>query len=175
MSTEQTSTQKPRFIRPPNILKQKVGFGGIDEKLLEQSQHLIDNTELDFTPYAKDYLEALSQAIQEVKVGSFSIEEARDKVIKPVMQLKANGGMFRYQLISEIADIALQFLESVDVINDDSIDVLKAHQKTMDIIIHNKLKGSGGKEGYALVKELDGACKRYFSRHKQDKQEKKAK
>jgi hypothetical protein len=166
MTAPTGTPQKPRFIKPANVLKQKVGHGGIDEKLLEKSQHFIENNGLDFAPYAEQYLKNLTAAIKELKVGKFTLDEAKDKLVQPVMQLKANGGMFKYRLVSDIADIALQFIESVAEINDDTIEVLKAHQKTLSIIIQNKLQGDGGREGYALVKELDQACKRYFSRYK---------
>lgn len=81
------------------------------------------------------------------------------------MQLKANGGMFQYQLISEIAALALHFLENVETVNDDALQVVDVHAKTIHIIIANDLKGDGGKEGYALVKELEKACKRFFGKY----------
>ncbi len=156
--------KKPRFIKPPNILKQKVGNGGIDEQLLERGQEAINTTEFDFIPYAQAFLKQLSDFAKEARSND-NFSAAKEKMIRPVMQLKANGGMFRYQLVSDVADIALQFLESVDTANDDTFDVLKAHEKTINIIITNKLKGDGGREGYALIKELDKACQRYFSKY----------
>jgi len=168
MTTGTDKAKNPRFIKPPNVLKQKVGHGGIDPNLLEKSQHFIENIDIDFAPYAKNHLDQLVNAISAIKAGKFSVEEAREKLTAPIMQLKANGGMFRYQLISDVADIALQFIERVGEINEDCIDVLMAHEKTINIIVQNKLTGDGGREGYALVKELDQACKRYFSRHKSD-------
>ena len=81
------------------------------------------------------------------------------------MHLKANGGMFQYHLISDIADICLQFLEAIEEYNDEAIEIIKAHEQTIQIILDNKLKGNGGKEGYELVKELHQACSRYFKKH----------
>lgn len=162
------ASRKVRFINPPNKLKLKVGTGGIDESVLDKSQNFINTVKLDFIPYAKEFLAEFSKHAKAAKNKNSDTEEAKNKIISPVMQLKANGGMFQYQMVSDVADIALQFLEALDEINDDAYDVLLAHENTIKIIIANDLKGDGGKEGYALVKELDQACKRYFSKHKKD-------
>lgn len=164
MSTEQS--KKARFIKPPNILKQKVGSGGIDESLLEQAQSIIDTVELDFVPYAEEFLRQLSAAVKKARTSDDSFQDKKESIVGPIMQLKANGGMFRYQLVSDVADIALQFVESVDDINNDGLDVIKAHENTIRVITGNKLRGDGGNEGFALVKELHKACKRYFEKHK---------
>lgn len=158
---------KVRFIKPPNILKQKVGSGGIDESLLERGQQAIAKADFDFAPYAEQFLKQLADfAKQARKAGNNdNFKVAKEKMIGPVMQLKANGGMFQYQLVSDVADIALQFLEAVDAANDDAFEVIQAHENTIKVIIKNKLKGDGGREGYALIKELDQACQRYFTKY----------
>ena len=156
--------KKPRFITPPNKLKAKIGSGGIAEALLDKSQDFIENTAIDFIPYAKNFLNEFAKT-SKAAVNNTEDPEAKDKIIEPIMQLKANGGMFKYQLVSDVADIALQFLETIPEINNDAYAVLIAHEKTIEVIINSKLTGDGGREGYALVKELDQACKRYFSKH----------
>lgn len=158
------NSQSVRFINPPNILKQKVGTGGIDTKLLDQSQSLIDNAEIDFAPYAQQFLDDITKCIEESEhTGSFN--SVRDDITEAVMQLKGNGGMFRYQLLSDVADIALQFLETTDEFNPDSLKVLKAHENALQVIIKGQLKGTGGREGTALVQELHDMCQRYFKKH----------
>ena len=86
-----------RFIKPPNKLKQKVGTGGIDEKLLDKAQHYIEKADLDFVPYAQKFLKELSDYAREARKSNDNHKEAKNKLIGPVMQLKANGGMFKYQ------------------------------------------------------------------------------
>ncbi len=160
------SSHKVRFITPPNTLKTKVGHGGIDKALIKKSQKLIENVEINFLPYAQDFIKKFSIAIKEAIKDSSDFEATRESLVAPIMQLKANGGMFRYILVSDIADIALQFLDNLSEINKDGIDVLKAHENTITVIINSNLKGDGGKEGYALVKELHSACNRYFKKYK---------
>lgn len=162
--SKNNNNKKVRFIKPPNILKQKVGIGGIDELLLERSQEAINTTEVDFTPYAVEFLRQFSEAAQKARTGG-DFDGAMESIIIPVMHLKANGGMFRYQLLSDVADIAMQFLDNIEQFNDDSHEVIKAHETTLKVIINSKLKGDGGREGYALIKELDQACQRYYNKY----------
>jgi len=158
--------KKPRFIKPPNKLKMKVGTGGIDERLLDNAQTYIQKTTIDFKPIAEDLLKEVMAALKKARDASEEHQKqtAAEELAGAIMQLKANGGMFSFQLISEIAALALHFLESAKI-NKDALQVIDVHAKTIHIIIHHNLKGDGGKEGYALVKELEKACERYFSKH----------
>lgn len=161
------ANRKPRFINPPNKLKVKVGHGGIDEKLLEKADEFIKVCEIDFKPIAEDLLKNLKATVQAARESQTpeSQKIANDNLSNAIMQLKANGGMFRYQLISEIAALALHFLDHITELNDDALTVIDVHAKTLNSIISNNLAGDGGKHGYALVKELEHACTRYFNKY----------
>ena len=158
--------KKVRFINPPNKLKEKVGGGGIAPDRLLKAQEYINNNEFDFLPYAQTFIESVKKYISKAK--SAKSEPDRNNLITPIMHLKANGGMFKYDLISQVADICLNFVESVDVMNDDAYEVVNAHINTITIITHNKMTGPGGNEGSALIKELQKACQRFFKKHPQE-------
>jgi hypothetical protein len=158
--------KKARFFMPPNILKKKVGTGGLHVSVLEKAQKHIEAVEIDFVPYAKEFLKEFATSIKIAKESNDNTQTKKDALVAPIMQLKANGGMFKYHLVSHIADIAMQFIEEVEEINDDTVEILNAHSNTIKTIITNKLTGDGGKEGSALAKELDKACQRYFTKHK---------
>lgn len=154
-----------RFIKPPNRLREKVGFGGIDPTRLKKGQNYIAKNTFDFEPHAREFLKIMDETIRETKQGKISGAEALDKMSKPVMELKGNGGMFNYRLISEIADIALNFIENLNDLNEDAFVVLEAHQRALRVIVANKLTGDGGAQGRALAKELYNACNRFYDRY----------
>jgi hypothetical protein len=81
------------------------------------------------------------------------------------MDLKASGGMFGYGLVTEVADVALDFLERLDHLNDDALEIIEIHHKTLGTIIASGLRGNGGKAGLSLSKELYGACQRYYKKY----------
>jgi len=158
---------KARFINPPNRLKMKVGGGGIPESRIQQAQQIIHNFEMDFRPEAKKLAATLDKATNDA-VANIKQNQTinKEQMIHPIMQLKANGGMFKYRLLTDVADICLQFMEAVNDYNDEAIEIIKAHENAIQMIIQNDLKGDGGQEGYALVQELHKACARYFKKYK---------
>ena len=154
-----------KFYYPPNTLREKVGIGGIDPKRLEKGEDYIDNNELDFLPYAVKIMNRLEKLIAEARGNSDKGKKTIDRLVQPIMELKANGGMFRYRLVSEIAEVVLSFLENVKTLDADCFDIIDAHQTALQVIINNKLKGDGGKEGRVLAEELRKATTRYYKKH----------
>ncbi|NCT40044.1 MAG: hypothetical protein GW778_00060 [Alphaproteobacteria bacterium] len=162
----QTPKRKAEFINPPNRIKEKVGSGGISDDILEKAQALLENNTVDFEPLAVMYLNALMAGIEKSKDS----DPADDKeylistMLYPAMQLKANGGMFHFPLISEIADRLIQFLEVINEPDLESIEIVLAFHTTMRAIIHGKIMGNGGDHGRDLLKALNKACVRYFEK-----------
>lgn len=152
-----------KFIKPPNRIKMKVGAGGIDENLIEMAQTKIENTSVDFIPFANKHLKRIKTLLKSLQKAQNDAK--REELANAIMQIKANGGMFGYSLISDIAAVALYFLENIKALNNDAITIINVHYQTMTVIISNGLKGDGGQEGYALAKELESAANRYFKKY----------
>jgi len=157
--------RKAKFIDPPNILREKIGRGGIEPTRLEKAEEFIDTNPLNFVPFAERMIEKVDEGVRQAKSGKVKGKKAVDMLSRPIMELKANGGMFKYMLVSHLADIVLNFLETIDNVDSDVLEIIAAHQNALNVIISNELQGTGGKEGMALANELDSACKRYYKKH----------
>ena len=159
--------QAPKFIDPPNSLKIKVGHGGISPDLIKKSQDYIESNPIDFAPYAQEFLDQIADHLKRI-TNDNKLQKDRQfigKISEPIMGLKANGGMFNYPLISMIADVALQFVDIAGEINEDGIEILKAHNSSISLILASKLKGYAGPEGEKITDELQEACNRYFKKY----------
>lgn len=165
MSRMQTGKPTVKYHNPPNFLKVKVGEGGIDPYILQTAEDFINSNQVDFNPYAEKILARLAGAIETAKGRERTERDVIDTITAPIMELKANGAMFRYFLVSEIADVMLNFLENIAELNDDSFEIIGVHQKTLEVILKNRLQGDGGKEGQALAQELYDACNRYRKKY----------
>lgn len=159
-----TNKQDVRIIKANRLLQAKVGMGPVDEKLVQKSQDLIDNNKVDFAPMAKEYLDSLAKSIGQARKKEKDDKEILQDMIDPVMQIKANATMFNYDLVGNLANIMLNFLETIDSIDKDVIEISDAHHKTLVLIIGNQMKGDGGEFGAELTGELKDACKRYFAK-----------
>lgn len=168
MNQNETKTEGGvKIITPRNILREKIGYGGIDPVVLDRAEEIIRNSEkeFDYAEYAHDFLARMEKVMAEARKSSRNDKNVIKALTNPVMDLKASGGMFGYALVSEIADVILDFLEGLEALNDDALEIFDIHHKTLNAIITNGLKGDGGAGGLALSKELYRACQRYQKKH----------
>lgn len=162
----QTPRRKAEFIRPPNYLKEKVGTGGLSEDILDKAQKLLEENTVNFDPLANMYLDTLMQGIEAAKGfgPADDIEYVISCMLYPAMQLKANGGMFHYNLVTQIADKLVQFLEVLEEPDISAVEIILAFHTTIRAVVHGKITGDGGSHGKELLSALQGACVRYFNK-----------
>lgn len=169
----QKQRRKAEFVMPPNNLKAKVGSGGISDSILTKAQELLENNTIDFLPLAEMYLSSLQTGINHAK--ECKPEEDKEHIIAtmiyPTMQLKANGSMFHYPLITRIANRLVHFLEVIADLDLDAVEIVLAFHTTMRAIVLGKIMGDGGTHGEELFEALDDACMRYFERAPYNKKE----
>ncbi len=158
-----------QLIQPDENLKNKVGHGGLNQKILEKAQTIIDENTIDFIPIAMRYLSTLQETIKIAK--SQRDKHETDSLIAvlgiPVMQLKANGSMFGYPLITKIAALMIRFLETVDTLNNDTFDVLSGFLTSFNaVLIGNIRMDDTTGAGDDLYNALEDACQRHLNKVK---------
>ncbi len=163
----QEPKRKAEFIRPANVLKGKVGSGGLSEEILEKAQSLLEHNSVEFAPLGEIYLGNLERGIENCKKSGPKDDKEYliSTMLYPSMQLKANGGMFHYHLITVIADKLIQFLEVIEEPDIESIEIVMAFHTAMKAIVAGRVKGDGKQHGQDLLGALDAACERYFEKN----------
>lgn len=163
----QKQRRRAEFIKLPNLLKAKVGTGGLSEEILDKAEKLLEENTVEFMPLGEMYLAALMKGIELAKSsnGQHDGEYIISSMLYPAMQLKANGGMFHYQLITKISDKLIQFLEVIEQPDIEAIEIVLAFYTSMRAIITGRIKGKGGKYGAELIGALNAACMRYFEKY----------
>jgi hypothetical protein len=157
--------QKPELFMPVNLLKQKVGSGGIDEARIEKAQTLIQNVSNDiFKELINELLSILQTLIALCRHEQYhNTEKLIEDYAATFVQIKAHGAMFRYPLMSSIANNAVRFLDNVNDVDEKTLDVLQAHCDAIHLVKSKKMEGDGGEKGEQIKKALAEACKRYFN------------
>jgi hypothetical protein len=151
--------RKAQFTTPINSLKAKVGYGGLDDIKLANSQ--IANAQV--------CLDLLLLAIEEARDparGFFDPDVILDRILQPVAQLKAGAVMAGYPLVEKLADKLIGFLEVIERPDAATIEIVKAFHTTKQTILKYKLTGSEHRNALALVDSLDAACREYFASQK---------
>lgn len=156
---------KVKIHKASKALQLKAGTGGFTPDKITKANKVIEDNTADFSEISNDFLVKLLDGIRKAKAGAGKQEELLANLIKPVMSLKAHGKMFKFELVSSLADIVLGFLEHVKELDADVIDIVEAHHKTLSLIIKKGVTGDGGGSGPLLVAELSDACQRYHSKN----------
>ncbi len=159
------SQKKAKIIKADKRLQLKAGAGEIAPHLVESAQTIIQNNAVDFSEIALPALSRLREAVVIAKDVQQDFQQFVDKIINPVMELKANGRMFKYDLVGDLASIMLGFLEQIHTLDKDSIEIIAAHERTLSAIVAKKITGDGGPMGQQLRSELEGACSRYYRKN----------
>lgn len=155
------------FIKLPNDIKAKVGSGGLAEETLNKAQKILESNTIDFQPLGETYLLSLLKGVEAAKnIGSGDDPEfVISMMIYPAMQMKANGGMFHYPLVTRISAKLIQFLEVVEVLDIEALEIILGFYGALKSVISGRLAGHGGQRGLELLKALDDACLRYFEKN----------
>lgn len=163
--SDKPKKSKAKFHTPQNALRLKAGYGGIDPKVMDRAEEYIKKNDVDFTDIAKSILERLDKAVEATRLDDRRTKDSINRMVAPIMEMKANGAMFKYGLLTDVADIVLDFLENAENLDDDAMAIVDIHRKTFSIIINGRLQGTGGVQGDILIKELNEACARYHKKH----------
>jgi len=170
MSSEKQ--RKAEFIAPSNILKAKVGSGGLSEDVLKRAQAILDTPDADFKPLALNYLNSIDETVAHAltfdnlgAVDEDTNEVLLNTILYPALELKSHGTMFQYPMISRAAGDFVRFLEFVKHLNSETLVVIKAYHKIMNMIATGSLPKYETPHGNQMCVELNHACTRYFEKH----------
>lgn len=153
-----------KLVTPENTLKKKVGSGGFDEGDLVRAQHSIDNNRIDFRPLGLELLNELTKALEEVRTGSFVSKPDEEKfgiLMYPLMQLKSQGGLFQYPLVTSISHITLDFLEDLEKADEDVFAIVSAYQKSVHAMLSMEIKTETHPLGGKFLSEMEAVFTRY--------------
>ncbi len=157
--------KKAKIIKVENVLIKKTGYGEISEAQIARSEKIITNNNVDFKQVALPILAKLRLVINHAKSHPAELETINHELIDPVMELKANGPMFKFDLVGQLASVMLSFLEHIKQFNEDALEIIDAHEKTLTLIVAKEIKGDGGQMGKQLLIELESACSRYYRKN----------
>lgn len=164
---DQKRKRSVEFIQVPTDIKDKVGSGGLDHKIIKAAQKIIEKNDVDFIPMAQRHLSALREGLRLIRTqrSRFEIDGLLATLSQPTIQLKANGAMFGYPLVTKITDLMIRFLEVLEDIDDDALDVMNGFATALNAVIIGEMRGFGGEDGKQLYAALEDACQRYFDKN----------
>lgn len=144
-------------------LRKEVAESLLNPTLIQRGQSILDSNRIDFVPLVTHFLDQLSKAVEVAQSKENPGRRDLSNLIDEVMQIKANAKIFKYDLVGDLAGIMLHFLEELNEIDANVVQIIEAHQKTLRHLINHEIKGDGGASGEILKEELTSACNRYMN------------
>ena len=160
---EQPKLRTARIITPLNILKQKMGTGGLDPATISRAEQVFENNTIDFKPIAKELLSELDAAVESSRKNKTKDEADIEALIYPAAQFLSLGAVFHFPLISDISDNLVNFLETITTPpSEEALEIITAHGVAISVVIKNTLTGKNPPQGAELKRSLVDACQRYY-------------
>lgn len=163
----QPKLRTARIVTPINVLKQKIGSGGLDAATIAKAEQTLENNTIDFKPIATDLLKEMDASIESARKSKIEDEALVEALIYPAAQFLALGSVFHYPIISDISDNLVGFLETIATPpSEETLEIVTAHRMAISVALNNNMTGKHPPQGAELKHSLVEVCQRYYRTQK---------
>jgi hypothetical protein len=156
MSESSGSGRGFQVINPPNLLKKKVGSGGLEPSAIRKAEKVFDGLRGEFEEIAgRDVVKLVDAA--NVLLANPNDLKKRQEVYMLAHELRGQGGSYGYPLVTRFGDQLCRYLDATDMLDAKSLIIVKAAADAIAVVINSKVVGDGGETGRQLVGMLDKA------------------
>lgn len=156
-----------KIIQPENILRQKVGTGGLPPALIRAAQVQMEeiSRKILLPSIVMENLEWQKTVLKNFKANSILAPVALKDVQDAWSLMKGNTASFGFSLAAKIASNLNDFLDTVTVLNADTISIIEVHENAIHAVVKNNVRDKQDPIGQAILDELQRANARYVRKH----------
>jgi chemotaxis protein histidine kinase CheA len=162
---------KVRLYRFRNKLKDKTaglgsseGFVEIDAAAMRRAEEALLSAAEDYPDWVMTTITKLSNLHQMCVDNPPARRPTFEQIRRIAHDLKGQGGTFGYPLVTSFATSLHRFASMREGIEDEHVEIIKAHIDSMRAVVRDRVSGDGGDIGIALAKGLDEVIKRFSKR-----------
>ena len=150
------SDQAPQFIKPRNVLKDKVkAMPGRDLKdLLKAAEIAVSEQTANYPELAYKQVIEMEAALNDAVLYGAETGTHIARIVVIGHDLKGDGQSFGFHLITEIAHSLCSYIAAMPAFDDDDRTVIDAHISAIRAVITQKVAGDGGDIGNNLTSAL---------------------
>ncbi len=170
MDSAKKKPVRVRFYRFKNKLVEKTaGLGKNERSEIEIDPDALAKAEEALESMAEDYPDWVSKLIDQLyeqhrrAVDTPEDRKPRfDAIARIAHDMKGQGGTFGYPLITHFSDSLFGFTNNRSAIDDNHVEVVKAHIDSMRVVINDRISGEGGENGTLLKDGLAQAIRKHM-------------
>lgn len=159
------ASAKVWHFRLPNGLKSKFSGGGgagiIDPGLLDAAEDQIQSMEDDYTHWVQENITQMISEYEALKNEPVNPWRHLQTINKIAHQLQGQGGTFGYNLITTFGKSLVHCTNHKGDISENLLKFIKAHIDTIQAVLRDKIRGTGGPIGEELTSTLEKARQKY--------------
>lgn len=152
---------KVEIIHPPNLLKMKVGSGGVDPGRIARAEAAVAELAQSYLDWALKDLATLQSQLEKARAEPANRRQRLKELFQTAHDMKGQGSTFGYPLVTQVAKHLCHYIEGH--LGRDSMPdlaVIGAHVDALTVVLRQRISGDGGAEGRLLVSELETLVER---------------
>ncbi|MEQ8345413.1 MAG: Hpt domain-containing protein [Sneathiellaceae bacterium] len=161
MASNPQNSGKVEIIHPPNLLKMKVGSGGVDPDRIAKAEAAVAELAESYLDWALKDLAELQARFAALRDDPEQSRRRVDELFQTAHDMKGQGATFGYPLVTQVAKHLCHYIEGqTDRDQRPDLAIVSAHVDALSAILRGKVSGDGGAIGAALVQELEELVRR---------------
>ena len=157
--------QPMEIFMPPNVLKAKVGNGGIDAKVLKRAEQVIEEMKEEFEDWIVKDVENLSRARQAFEAQR--THATLNTLYRAAHDLRGQAATFDFPLVARVAHSLSNLTDGTGENNGAGLPMvlIDAHVDAIKLIVRDKIKDPSDRMGTVLASELEAKTNSYLEKH----------
>lgn len=149
----------------PNTLKEKlngpaVGMGVINPEAIARAETAIEQSRDHYLQHAEEMVTTMREALKGLRTNRKESAQFLAALYRHSREMKGQAGTFGFPLLTRFGDSLSELTQKMTVISNRQIELIDAHLNAMDVVISQKVEGSGGAVGEELSAGLRRAIQR---------------
>jgi len=153
----QDADKPVKVVRATYEAKQKVGGGGFSDKMIQAAEKRMKDAAEIFPSAAKHDMDKLNAILAEIRNGNVS-QELVLRIKTSAHEIRVNGQMFQYPLVSAVAESLVSFCEAIKTLSGLPVEVIALHLKTLKIALDQGPRAIMERDRVELLSGLEKAC-----------------
>ena len=148
--------QPIELFMPPNMLKAKLGGGGMpgpDLAAIKRAEAAMENIKSEFAGWAAQDVERLIAA--RARFGKTPDAESRAALLRAAHDMKGQAATFNYPMIARVAGSLSKLIGELPENRDLPLALVDAHVNAVHVIYRDKVMDESNKMALALTGELE--------------------
>lgn len=153
-----TKPDGTRIFEPDFALKEKIGGINIEKlitpEVVKAAEEIINQGKERFAEEILTDIRGLRNSYREFSKDADMNTGSFGQMVDTALNIKSCGGMYGYDLATEVAKSLFEFCMEMDHFDNKSLQIINIHIDALEKIFAYKIMGLGGKKGEEVLSDL---------------------